>query len=469
MANKIPISDAVEVSVSVEQAPQTLGAFKVPLIIDSEYVYGATGRVITIGMADWQSEMTAAGYGSYNRAWAAVRMMALQDAQPSQVKIGQWNDGTETIAAALAAIQAVDADWYLVAMTDRSAADVESLSDTLEADSQRALYIGETGDADVLAATAGNVAEKLLNAGNDKSALVYYPQTVQVSTLTWDAQVTAGTFTATVDGNAISEAFDTNHDTTIGAIATAIQALDTVTSATASDVGAVGFDNTITITSSHALNANLVENIGNLTSGAATWAVTTDADSGLDFALLARMAVTAGRSPTKIAGQVLSGVLPYTTTSAQRTNLLGLNVLYFGQYGSISSVGLGANRGKVASGARYIDQQILIDALTLDVQAAVLALLQGSEVLPYTQEGIEQVGSAVRGVLSEYADRALLAPSGDPDAGLIGTLGYRVTTPAIGDIAAAQKAARNLPDVTFLARGAGALQAVVIAGTITEL
>ena len=72
-----------------------------------------------------------------------------------------------------------------------------------------------------------------------------------VWTITNDATlITANSFTCKVNGDVIGPVvFATDNDTTMAAIATAIQAHADVITAAASDVGTVGYDNTITVTS----------------------------------------------------------------------------------------------------------------------------------------------------------------------------------------------------------------------------
>lgn len=73
--------------------------------------------------------------------------------------------------------------------------------------------------------------------------------TRQVQTLTIDATlITGNVISVEFDGVTVSQLYATSNDDTMEAFALALEALDNVKTAVASDVGAVGFKNTITIT-----------------------------------------------------------------------------------------------------------------------------------------------------------------------------------------------------------------------------
>lgn len=465
MATPIPLSDVVSVSITAEQSIQSANGFAVPMIIDEEYVYGATGRVLTVGSL---AEMIAAGYATYNKAYRLAQLAFSQSPRPKSIKIGQWNGpGAETIADAWTAIVAADPDFYWVCMTDRTEADINSLAAQVLAESNPYFFFAETSDAAVLAGSVGNVAEDLLNGGNDRVRVVYQGATDQVLTLTVSATVTAGTFTGSMDGSSLSVPYNTSHDQTMDDIATAIQALQSVATATASAAGSLGASkDIITVTSADAYWLNKLTITTNLTGGSISQAVTTEASKPLASALCGYFAPHYPGVKTEAFARPL-GVSPGSYTTAQRATLLGLNVGWYGQYGQIASMGGGSNYGRVASGTLYADLKWGIDWLTLAIQAAVMSRLQSGTPVPYTTPGIEEVKQAIRGALAEGVSRGFVQPSGDTADGDLGTIGYTVTAPALSDISDANKTARHLPDVSFQARAASAVQQVTISGTLS--
>lgn len=458
MATPVPISSIVSVSISAEAGVQSREAFAIPMIIDSEYVYGATARVLTVGSLQ---EMLDAGYNTYDRAYEMARIMFSQKDRPSQVKIGQWNDGIETLAAAWAAIIAYDPAFYMVCMTDRTDADIQGLSNQTLSASGVYLAICESGASAVLDNDVGNIAKVLRDGSYTRSVLDYNPATVQVSTLVFTGTSTAGTFTGSIDGASLSVAWNISHAQTLTDIATAIQAVGTV--ATASSNGT----DTITITSAHALNKNVLIITADLTGATSAWQVTTSAQPPLDAGIVSYLSGNDPGSKTT-AGAPISGVTASSLTATQRANLLTNNVSALLQYGpSYTRVTMGANAGKVSDGSLYVDQRITIDWLQIRIEDEVMAVLASGTPVPYTQDGIQRIGNAIASALAEGVKRGIVAPSGDLNDGDLGTVGYVVSLPLVGSISDANKTARILPNVTFQARGAGAIQGVTIKGTLT--
>ena len=150
----------------------------------------------------------------------------------------------------------------------------------------------------------------------------------------------------------------------------------------------------------------------------------------------------------------LSGVTYYTLTTTQRANATARNL---GLYERLGSVGRTRN-GKSVGGA-WVDNVIARDSLVTDIQAAVYDVVSEGDKLPYTNEGIAAIQSAIRGVLFDAVKKGVLAASPAPV----------VSVPDVGDVDPSDKAARVLPDVTFDATLAGAILTVdTITGTLTE-
>ena len=461
----IPLSDYVSVSISAEEALQSADGFSKPMIIDSEYVYGGTARVLTVGSLQ---EMVDAGYATYNRAYRMAQLMFSQTPRPTSIKIGQWNNpAAESIADGWAAIVAADPDFYWTVLTDRTEATINSLAALVATGPGPYFYYAETADAAVLAATAGNVAEDLKNLANENVRVLYKAATPQVLVLKVNAATTAGTFTGFIDSTALSNAWAVDHDTTVASLASDIQAASGVTTAAASSSGDLGaLLDTITITASDALILNKVVITANYTGGAFSQSVTTQASAPLSAAVAGYLAPHLPGQKIEAFARV-KGVAPDSLTTAQRANLLSNNVGYFSAIGQRNSMAGGSNYGKVAAGTLYVDLKVLIDWLTIEIQTNVMSLLQGGDPIPYTTQGIESVKQAIAAAIAEGVTRGVVLPSGDPEDGDLGTIGYTVTAPALSAISDANKTARHLPDVSFEARPAGAIQQVTITGTLT--
>ncbi len=152
------------------------------------------------------------------------------------------------------------------------------------------------------------------------------------------------------------------------------------------------------------------------------------------------------------AFKTITGMTPVEMTDTQRTNVLA-------KYGNIyvEEGGIGVTlKGQAASG-RFVDITRDFDWLRSEMQAAVFAVLTASDKTPYTDRGVSRLLQKVRAVLALGVKRGVLAESPAPEA----------TAPAVADIDDADKADRLLPDVTFTATTASAVQSVDIVGNIS--
>lgn len=149
------------------------------------------------------------------------------------------------------------------------------------------------------------------------------------------------------------------------------------------------------------------------------------------------------------AHKELAGVTVSSLTETQQAALEGKNANHY------TEIGDGGNTfpGKVAEG-EWIDVIRDIDRSFDRMQTAVLSVLRSSNKVPFTDDGIDTVGNALRGAL-----RA------DVTDGIYST--FTVTTPAASAVSSADKAARSLTGVTFTATLAGAIHLTTITGTVS--
>lgn len=149
------------------------------------------------------------------------------------------------------------------------------------------------------------------------------------------------------------------------------------------------------------------------------------------------------------AHKELAGVTVVSLTETQQAAIEGKNANHY------TEIGDGGNTfpGKVAEG-EWIDVIRDIDRSFDRMQTAVLSVLRSSNKIPFTDDGIDTVGNALRGAL-----RA------DVTDGIYST--FAVTTPAASAVSSADKAARSLTGVTFSATLAGAIHLTTITGTVS--
>ena len=105
-----------------------------------------------------------------------------------------------------------------------------------------------------------------------------------------------------------------------------------------------------------------------------------------------------------------------------------------------------------------IDIPRFIDWLTNQIQVQLLALLANSNKIPFTDSGIDAVRGVIAGVLQAGVDAGGLAATPAPF----------VSAPKAAQVDPINKAARNLPNVTFKATLAGAINKIQISGVVTS-
>jgi hypothetical protein len=149
------------------------------------------------------------------------------------------------------------------------------------------------------------------------------------------------------------------------------------------------------------------------------------------------------------AHKELAGVTVDSPTETQRAALEGKNANHY------TEIGDGGNTfpGKSAEG-EWIDVIRDLDRSFDRLQTSVLSVLRSSNKVPFTDDGIDVVGNALRGALRADVTDGIYAS-------------FTVTTPAASAVSSADKAARSLTGVTFTATLAGAIHVTNITGTVS--
>lgn len=122
--------------------------------------------------------------------------------------------------------------------------------------------------------------------------------------------------------------------------------------------------------------------------------------------------------------------------------------------------------GKVAAG-EWIDVIRLRDALVDQIKVSVVsAMINADGKVPYTDDGIQIIGNAIRGPLDLNVRRGGIAvPELDGDNRLIPS--YTLNLPRSYQVPFNDKANRVLRDVKFTARLAGAIHVVEVRGSLS--
>lgn len=121
--------------------------------------------------------------------------------------------------------------------------------------------------------------------------------------------------------------------------------------------------------------------------------------------------------------------------------------------------------GKVVAG-EWIDIIRFRDWLVEEIQTNVFTLLKNNDKVPYTDAGIAMIENVVRKALEDGQDRGGIAPT-EYDENNNENPGFVLTVPLASEITPTQKATRDLKDIKFTARMAGAIHTVEIKGSFT--
>lgn len=157
----------------------------------------------------------------------------------------------------------------------------------------------------------------------------------------------------------------------------------------------------------------------------------------------------------------LAGITVDPLTETEFNAITGKNGNTFELFRNVSVT----QNGKVAAG-EWIDIIRFRDWLEEEIKTNVFNLLINRDKVPYTDAGIAAIESRIREALELGQRRGGIAPTEYDEDGNQ-NLGYTISVPLAANISANTKANRELTDVTFTARLAGAIHAVDITGSLT--
>jgi len=156
----------------------------------------------------------------------------------------------------------------------------------------------------------------------------------------------------------------------------------------------------------------------------------------------------------------LSGVSGDTLSENAKNILLGSPVA--GTTGKSANIyvpvgGLNITQMGTAASGRFFDITVGIDWLQSNLQTDVFAALSSVAKVPYTDVGVSMLMQIVRTRIDIGVSNGLIDGKSD----------IIVTAPSINNVTANQRAHRIAPTITFQCRLQGALNAVLITGTVT--
>ena len=129
----------------------------------------------------------------------------------------------------------------------------------------------------------------------------------------------------------------------------------------------------------------------------------------------------------------------------------------------VTFANVNATLNGICASGMYADIRRGIDALSTDLQVAVLTTLYNAsnagKKVPFTRKGVSSIKAAMNGVLQQYVNVGFL--SNDPGNQ------FAVTAPDPTTASSTDKAQRILRNMNFTAVAQGAVQTVLINGSIS--
>lgn len=150
--------------------------------------------------------------------------------------------------------------------------------------------------------------------------------------------------------------------------------------------------------------------------------------------------------------KTLAGVVVSALTTTQRTNLRDRNA---NSYETVAGLPITAE-GTMAS-SQFIDIIRGLDFIEDDMSKSVFEVLAAAAKVPFTDAGIALIENAVRGSLTRAISQGIIAEDPEPV----------VTVPLASEVSSTDKVNRILPDVKFTATLQGAIHKVIITGVVS--
>lgn len=446
------LSDIVTVAISRETQSLSQFAFGIPAIISQFATTKTTVAFVRHRYYTSLADMATDGWTVYDYEYKAAQKLFSQNPRPTSVMIGRWDSGDANLTAALAAIQLASADWYAWTLIPSKTALFTFAGDLITGNKVdiviNGVTVAQVSWSSDMQTTMGLI-KTAVEAAISGATFTVSTTPFRTATLTLPNGTTPSSITIAITGGATV----TTCVVTLLSTAT-VQAYkdcaawnetmmklffysdsDPVTKAAGTTdlayfMKGLNYDRTISVYNPYAMG-----------------------DMAATFEEISWIGACLPFDPGSItwAFKTLAGVSAIALTPSERGFILGKNAAI---YTTTAGVDI-TEQGKVASG-EYIDIMQGVDWISASLQAAIFTQLINVKKIPYTDEGVELITSQVRAVLNRAATKGILVK-----ASIV------VTNPLVADVAAADKAARLLPDINFTAVLQGAIHKTEINGIVT--
>lgn len=171
-----------QINIIFSPSPPARLSFTIPLLLVDKATNTLGGsRIVTFGSAiEVAAALVAATISSTTAAWLTAAFS--QVPTPARIKVANHDTaGSETLAAALAAIEALDTNWYGTAIYSRANADIAAWALLIEA--RKKLFIAQSGDSSWL--DSGVPAGLSAIAAYERTGVIVHDTATTAADLNW--------------------------------------------------------------------------------------------------------------------------------------------------------------------------------------------------------------------------------------------------------------------------------------------
>lgn len=509
------IQNIVDVVITRETARLTPAGFGTGLVLSSE-AFGVIGTGVRTKLYA-NIDDVAVDFAETTRVYKACARMFTQDPTCQQIKVGAIFPSDVSLTASLNAVQIADADWYGLALTNKTKAQI--LLAAAWCETHIKLFFANNQDADVPTAVTTDVMSALKALLYDRTTYLFHKKSgftftpISIVVVDGVATITAnnvnkqkvtisvktisnnGTYTATINSvactftsdstatedeitaglaaiiNSVAGATVTATDNTNGTVTVEADAigvpftmtvtanLDTATEMS-NEIGLAAND-PIVITGATPAGLNGVQSIDSVSGNTATF-LTDEADG----AATGTLSIEANyyfpevgwmsnfcKDPGSITWK-FKEIVGVPADVLSTSELGYLDTKLANYYENVQGASIISSEAKVASG-EYIDIIHGIDWLTAQIAEGVFTLLIDNDKVPFNEKGMGQIEAVVKAKLQLGVDKQLLNDNT-----------CVVTVPKLSAVPSVDKAARILRNVTFSAQITGAIHKTIIRGRL---
>lgn len=158
----LPLSDAVDVAVSVGPVNSIRSVFNVALIIGQSKIISKEDRVKTYSK---MGDMTLDGWTGKEPEYLAAQLYFSQVPKPTKIVIGVWDKENESAVQAMTACREKNEEWYIGYVCGVNDSEIIELAKYADSATPSCIYAYTTSSQDVLDNKEGNLVENLKKEG----------------------------------------------------------------------------------------------------------------------------------------------------------------------------------------------------------------------------------------------------------------------------------------------------------------